>query len=173
MLNKYEASDDLVGKDVELKILLKMISILLGHRFNTAINQVLNFTFECYPKPMPSQQFKYAIPIWDSSCFLLFDLMWLSYKSFHPSHPSRGDSTWFRAMVTHDGALRSHSVDRPQFVELLWKSDQPDSESCTWKHSIHERQISMPPAVFELTIPASEWTQTPRLKPRGHWNWLV
>jgi len=39
MLNKYEASDDLVGKDVESKILLKTISFLLGHRFNTAIKK--------------------------------------------------------------------------------------------------------------------------------------
>ena len=37
-------------------------------------------------------------------------------------------------------------------------------------HFTRKRQTSMPPAEFEHTIPASEDRQTPRLRPRGHWD---
>jgi hypothetical protein len=63
VLKKYEASDDLFRKHVELKILLKTIFFLVGQNFNTASIKVLKFAFECYPEPMPSQQFKWANPI--------------------------------------------------------------------------------------------------------------
>jgi hypothetical protein len=49
---------------------------------------------------------------------------------------------------------RSHP-DTPHSVELLWTSDQSVAEICTWQHTnTHKRQTSMPPAVFEPTIPA-------------------
>jgi hypothetical protein len=62
MLNKYEASDDLIRKYVELKILLKTISFLLGHRFNTANTKVIKFDFDFYPEPVLSKQFMCANP---------------------------------------------------------------------------------------------------------------
>jgi len=37
---------------------------------------------------------------------------------------------------------RSYS-DTPHLVELLWTSDQPDPETCTWKHTIPTREISV------------------------------
>jgi hypothetical protein len=54
VLNKYEASDDLVRKYVELKILLKTISFSLGQIFYTANTKVIKFSFERYPEPMVS-----------------------------------------------------------------------------------------------------------------------
>jgi len=77
MLNIYEASDDLVGEHVELKILLKTISSLVGQRFNTTKIKVIKFDFECYTEPIPSQQFTCADPIRVSSFFLLFEYTWL------------------------------------------------------------------------------------------------
>ena len=41
---------------------------------------------------------------------------------------------------------RSHS-DTPHSVGLLWTSDQPDAETCTWQYNnVHKREIPMPPA---------------------------
>jgi len=37
-------------------------------------------------------------------------------------------------------ALRSHS-DTPHSVGLLWTSDQPDTETSTWRHAILRRDI--------------------------------
>jgi hypothetical protein len=116
-----------------------------------------------------SKQFMCANPTWVSSCFLLLDFTWI----LHKIPPPRGDSTSFGDMVSHDGASRSHLLDTPHSIELLWASDQPEAETCTWKHSIYQRQISMLTAVFELTIPASERPQTPHFRLRGHWDWLV
>jgi hypothetical protein len=60
-------------------------------------------------------------------------------------------------------ALRSHS-DTPNSVGLLWTSDQPDADICTWQHTTYKRQTSMPLASFEPAIPASEWQQTHALE---------
>jgi hypothetical protein len=38
------------------------------------------------------------------------------------------------------------------------------------KHNNHKRQTSIPPSGFEPKIPASERLQTPRRRPRGHWD---
>ena len=53
MLNINEASDALVGKRVELKILLKTLSFLVGQKFYVVSTKVLKFAFECYFEPMP------------------------------------------------------------------------------------------------------------------------
>jgi hypothetical protein len=37
-------------------------------------------------------------------------------------------------------------------------------------HNNHKRQTSMPPVAFKSKIPAREWRQTLRLRPRGHWD---
>jgi len=73
MLNKYEASDELVGEHVELKILLNKISSLVGQNFDTGNSKVIKFNFECYPEPIPSQQVTCANSIRVSTFFLLFD----------------------------------------------------------------------------------------------------
>ena len=49
--------------------------------------------------------------------------------------------------------------DHTHFVWFLWTRDWPITETLTWQHSIHKRQISMHPAWFEPTIPTSEWPQ--------------
>jgi hypothetical protein len=84
-------------------------------------------------------------------------------------------------------ASRSHS-DTPHLIGLLWTSDQPGAEASTRQHTTlkRDRQISMPPAGLEPTIPASERPQTHALDRaaagigtvcnRGHllpFNWLM
>jgi hypothetical protein len=55
---------------------------------------------------------------------------------------------------------RSHN-DASQLVGLLWTSDQFVAETSTWQHTTTlNRQSSMPPAGFELTIPAIERPKT-------------
>ena len=58
----------------------------------------------------------------------------------------------------------SHS-DTPHSVGLFWTSDQPDAETTHYltRHTTHKRQTSMPPAGFEITIPANERPQTQAL----------
>jgi hypothetical protein len=57
-------------------------------------------------------------------------------------------------------ASRSHSLDTPHSVGLLWTRDQPVAETSTWQHNTNRRQTSMPPAGFEATIPVSGLPQT-------------
>jgi hypothetical protein len=55
--------------------------------------------------------------------------------------------------------------DTPQSVRLLWKSDQPDAKDLYLRiHNAHNRQTSMPPAVFEPAIPASKRPQNHALE---------
>jgi hypothetical protein len=53
-------------------------------------------------------------------------------------------------------------------VWLPWTRDQPvpETSTCT-THNIHKRKISMPPAGFEATIPASQWPQAYALDHAG------
>jgi hypothetical protein len=47
-------------------------------------------------------------------------------------------------------------LDRPHHVGLLWRSDQPVADAATYTtHSKHKRRTPMPPAPFELVIPAT------------------
>jgi len=41
----------------------------------------------------------------------------------------RGAAHGIRVMVPRYGASRSHSLDTPHSVELLWTSGQPDAET--------------------------------------------
>ena len=63
-------------------------------------------------------------------------------------------------ITLNDTHTHSHTLG------LLWTSDQPVAET----DNIYKSKTSMLPTVFEPTIPASERPQTPRLKPRGHWD---
>jgi len=56
-------------------------------------------------------------------------------------------------------ASPSHS-DEPYTAGLLWTSDQLNAETSTLQDTTVLRQTSMPPAGFELTIPAKERLQT-------------
>jgi len=38
-------------------------------------------------------------------------------------------------MASPHCASRSHSLDTPQTVGLLWTSDQPNAETSTWQHT--------------------------------------
>jgi len=58
--------------------------------------------------------------------------------------------------VTH---TYTHSVRR------LWKRDLPVAENSDWRHNTHKIQLSIPPAVFEPSIPAYNRPQTPALDP--------
>jgi len=60
---------------------------------------------------------------------------------------------------------RSHSLDTPQSVGLLWTSDQPDQETSTWYRTTLTRDRG-----FEHTIPASKRSQTRALDRAGPWN---
>jgi len=54
-------------------------------------------------------------------------------------------------------ASRSHS-DTPHWVELLWTSDQPEAETCTWQHSQQTHINAL--AGFDPAVLASELPQT-------------
>ena len=84
----------------------------------------------------------------------------------------RGALTRFRVMASTYGASRSHSLDTPHSLWLLWTSDQSVAETSLPDTTQYSQQISMPTADCELAIPASEWPQTHVLRPRGHWDWL-
>ena len=69
-------------------------------------------------------------------------------------------STRFRVMAYPYGASRSQSLDTPHSVGLLWTSDQPDAETCTWHHATLIRDgYPCPWAGFEPAIPACERLQ--------------
>jgi hypothetical protein len=119
------------------------------------------FAFECYPEPMLSQQLKCANSVSSS----LTSRVFCTTASPHP--PWRfdlipgNDFPWRGFAIT----LTGHTI----VCRSPLDDDQPDGETCTWKYNIHKRQVSIPSAVFELTIPASERPQTPHLKSHGHW----
>jgi len=51
---------------------------------------------------------------------------------------------------------RSHS-DTPQSAEFLWTIYRPVAETCyLTTHNSHERRMSLPPAILESAVPASE-----------------
>ena len=52
-------------------------------------------------------------------------------------------------------ASRSNS-DIPHLVGLLWASDQPDTETPTWQHTVLTNDIPLPPVGFETAVPANE-----------------
>ena len=84
-----------------------------------------------------------------------------------------GASNRFRVMTSPcggGGTSRSHSFDPPHSLELLWTSDRPEAETCTWQHKhSQERDIHFSDEV--RTHSPSKWVAAePRLSPRGHWE---
>ena len=62
--------------------------------------------------------------------------------------------------------LRHTTLDRTPLDE--WWARRRDLYVTT--HNTHKRQTSMPPAVFETTIPASERLQPQAVDRAAHWN---
>jgi hypothetical protein len=63
----------------------------------------------------------------------------------------------------------SHS-DIPQSVGLLWKSDQPDAETCTWLHATLTRDRNPCPDGIRTHNSSKRAAADPRLRSRGHWD---
>ena len=68
-------------------------------------------------------------------------------------------STRFQVMAYSYGVSRSHSLDTPHSVGLLWTSDQAFAETSA-PHDTQNGQPSIPPVEFETTIAASERRQS-------------
>jgi len=59
----------------------------------------------------------------------------------------------------------------PQTVGILWTSDHPDAENCTWQHTTFTRDRPyITPAGFEPAIQQAGATADPRLRLRGDWD---
>ena len=82
----------------------------------------------------------------------------------------RTDSESWLPLSEGRGTSRSHSFDAPHSLELLWTSDRPEAETCTWQHKhSQERDIHFSDEV--RTHSPSKWVAAePRLSPRGHWE---
>jgi hypothetical protein len=65
---------------------------------------------------------------------------------------------------------RSHS-DTPQSVGLLRTSDRPDAESSTWQHTTFTRDIQ-DRSEIRTCNPSKRTAANPRIRRRGHWDWL-
>jgi len=63
----------------------------------------------------------------------------------------------------------SHS-DTPHSVGLLWLSDQPDAETCTWQHTRLTGDKHPHPGGNRNHNPSHQAAADPRLRPRGHWD---
>jgi hypothetical protein len=64
---------------------------------------------------------------------------------------------------------RSHS-DIPHSIGLLWTSDQPDSEDCTWQNLSLTRERHPCPGGIRTHRLNKLAAADPRLTPRGHWD---
>jgi len=76
--------------------------------------------------------------------------------------------------VEGDCCILSHSTHTHTHtctVGLLWMKERPVAEAATYTtHNKHKRRTPLPPAGFELAIPAHERPQT-HLRPYGHREW--
>jgi hypothetical protein len=62
----------------------------------------------------------------------------------------------FRVMASPYMASRSHSLDTPHSVELLWTNDQPDEETATDNTQRSQEPYIHAPARLKPAFPASE-----------------
>jgi hypothetical protein len=81
---------------------------------------------------------------------------------------SCGASIRFQVTVSPYGASLTHS-DTPDPVGLLWTSDQPDAETCTWQHSTH----ILVPCAIRTRNPSKPAAAIPGLRPRGCCDRLI
>ena len=61
--------------------------------------------------------------------------------------------------------------DTPQSVGLLWTSDQPVAETCTWQHTTLTTNIHAPGGIRTQNLSRRAAADL-RLRPRGHWDRL-
>jgi hypothetical protein len=81
-----------------------------------------------------------------------------------------GVATRCRAMASPYVASRSHSLYTPHFVGLLWKSDQPDTETSTWQHTNSQQTDVRDPGGIRIHNPSKRAAEGPRLRLRSHWD---
>ena len=62
--------------------------------------------------------------------------------------------------------------DTPHTTGLLWTSDRLDVESSTWHHTTLTRNIHTPGGIQTRNL-SKRAAADPRLRPRGHWDWLI
>jgi hypothetical protein len=67
-------------------------------------------------------------------------------------------------------ASRSHSLYTPHFVGLLWKSDQPDTETSTLQHTNSQQTDVRDPGGIRIHNPSKQAAEGPRLRLRSHWD---
>jgi hypothetical protein len=84
-----------------------------------------------------------------------------------------GASTRFRVMASPYGASRSHSLDKPDSVGLLWKNDQPEAETSTWQHTTLKLKNIHATGGIRTRNPSKRAAANPRLRPRGRWDRLL
>jgi hypothetical protein len=69
----------------------------------------------------------------------------------------------------HYWTTQTHST---YSVELLWTSDQPVAETCTWQQTQHSQQTDIhAPVGIGTHNPSKRAAADPRIRPRGHWDW--
>jgi hypothetical protein len=66
-------------------------------------------------------------------------------------------------------ASPSHS-DTPQWVELLWTTDQPDAETSTRQHTILTRDIHHAPGAIRTHNPSKRTAADTRLRLCSNWD---
>ena len=69
-------------------------------------------------------------------------------------------------------ASRSHS-DTSYSVGILWTSDQPDAQTCTWQHTTPQGTAFYALGGTRNRNPSNRTTAEPRLRPLGHWIYPV
>jgi hypothetical protein len=67
-------------------------------------------------------------------------------------------------------ASRSHTLDTPHSVELLWTRDQPVAETSTWQHTTLTKTDIHAPGGIQTHNPSKRAAVDPRLRQRGHWD---
>jgi len=100
-----------------------------------------------------------------SKCKILQDNIFL----FFPYDLRQISRLFSHLLMCYILILRSHS-ETSHSVELLWTSDQPTADTCTWKQTALTRDIySCPQQGLNLQ---SQPVSSCRIRLRGHWDWL-
>ena len=70
---------------------------------------------------------------------------------------------------------RSHSLDTPHSLGLLWMSDQPDTDTYLYltTHNNHKRQAFIPPGSTRTHNPSKRMATDPHLRLPCNWDRLV
>jgi hypothetical protein len=68
---------------------------------------------------------------------------------------------------------RSHFLDTPHSVGLLWTRNQLVAETSTWQHTTLTRDRHPCPGAIRTHSPSKRTAADPRLRPRGRWDRLT